>query len=98
MRMRVFFLLRAAIITICFAGFARAEVAGYDKTENMISMRDGVKLHTVIYRPKKQDGPLPIVLMRTPYGVDQGAPRALGDYLKDMADDGYLFAFQDIRG
>ena len=36
--------------------------------------------------------------MRTPYGVDAGAPRALGEYLKDLADDGYLFAFQDIRG
>ena len=30
--------------------------------------------------------------------VDAGGPRALGEYLKDMADDGYLFAFQDIRG
>ena len=55
-------------------GVARADVAGYDLTEAMVPMRDGVKLHTVIYRPKKQDGPLPIVLMRTPYGVDLGGP------------------------
>jgi putative CocE/NonD family hydrolase len=73
-------------------------VTGYDKTEAMVPMRDGVRLHTVIYRPKKQDGPLPIVLQRTPYGSDVGGPRALGDYVKDMADDGYLFVFQDIRG
>jgi putative CocE/NonD family hydrolase len=87
-----------AMIVVCLAEFARADVAGYDLTEAMVPMRDGVKLHTVVYRPKKQDGPLPIVLMRTPYGVDQGAPGALGEYMKDMADDGYIFAFQDIRG
>ena len=38
------------------------------------------------------------MLMRTPYGIDAGAPHALAEYLKDLADDGYLFAFQDIRG
>ncbi len=38
------------------------------------------------------------MLMRTPYGVDRRGARALGEYLKDLADDGYIFAFQDIRG
>jgi putative CocE/NonD family hydrolase len=75
-----------------------AETSGYDKTENMVPMRDGVRLHTLVYRPAKQKEPLPIILLRTPYGVDGGAPRALSEYLKDMADEGYLFAFQDIRG
>jgi putative CocE/NonD family hydrolase len=80
------------------AGAFGADVPGYDKSEAMIPMRDGVKLHTVIFRPAKQEGRLPIVLVRTPYGSDNGGPRALGEYVKDMADDGYLFAFQDIRG
>ena len=79
-------------------GIARAEVSGYEKSELMIAMRDGVKLHTLVYRPARQEGALPIVLMRTPYGIDGAAPRALDDYLKDLADDGYLFVFQDIRG
>ena len=61
---------------ILLAAYARADVPGYDLTEAMVPMRDGVKLHTVVYRPKKQDGPLPIMLLRTPYGVDLGAPRA----------------------
>ena len=80
------------------AGTGRADVAGYEKTEFMVPMRDGVRLHTLVYKPVKPAGPLPIMLMRTPYGVDAGAPHALGEYLKDLADDGYLFAFQDIRG
>ena len=73
-------------------------MSGYEPTEFMVAMRDGVRLHTLMYKPVKQEGPLPIILLRTPYGVDAGAPRALEGYLKDLADDGYIFAFQDIRG
>ena len=36
----------------------------------MIPMRDGVKLHTIIYTPKSRSGPLPILFNRTPYGID----------------------------
>ena len=32
-------------------------------------MRDGVKLHTQVYVPKKLSGPLPVILLRTPYGI-----------------------------
>lgn len=88
-----------AILVIPGAGVTLgADLAGYGKAEVMIPMRDGVKLHTVVFRPEKQEGPLPIVLVRTPYGSDKGGPAALGAYLKNMADDGYIFAFQDIRG
>ncbi len=93
---QLFGLLGAAALGLL--GIARAEVAGYDKTEFMISMRDGVRLHTLVYQPQKQAESLPIILLRTPYGVDAAAPRALDDYLKDLAEDGYVFAFQDIRG
>ena len=64
----------------------------------MVSMRDGVRLHTLVYKPVKQEASLPIILLRTPYGIDAAAPHALDDYLKDLAEEGYLFAFQDIRG
>jgi predicted acyl esterase len=33
----------------------------------MVPMRDGVRLATDLYRPKDVAGPLPTVLMRTPY-------------------------------
>src|SRR5271157_3645159 len=85
-------------VVLGLVGIARADIPGYEKSEFMVSMRDGVRLHTLVYRPVKQEGSLPIVLMRTPYGIAAGAPRALDDYLKDLAEEGYIFAFQDIRG
>jgi putative CocE/NonD family hydrolase len=70
----------------------------FTKSEVMLPMRDGVKLYTTVYVPKATKGPLPFILMRSPYGVEAGGGRALQDYLKDLADEGYIFAFQDIRG
>jgi putative CocE/NonD family hydrolase len=64
----------------------------FDKTEHMIPMRDGIKLHTVVFTPKDRARPLPIMFTRTPYGV----PNTIsGGFL---AEDGYIFAYQDIRG
>ncbi len=70
----------------------------FTKTEAMIAMRDGVKLYTTIYVPKNVKGPLPFILLRTPYGIDSRGPQSLQSYLKDLADEGYIFVFQDIRG
>ena len=71
---------------------------GFEKIEQMIPMRDGVKLHTIIYTPKSHSEPLPILLNRTPYGID-GTYRAFpSGILKELIDDGFIFAFQDIRG
>ncbi len=66
-------------------------------TDVMIPMRDGVRLHTKIFTPKDHSGPLPIIMKRTPYGV-AGAAGNFTTYLKSLADEGYIFAFQDIRG
>lgn len=72
--------------------------AGFEKLEQMIPMRDGVKLRTIIYTPKSHSGSLPILFQRTPYGVD-GTYRAFpSGILKELIEDGYIFAFQDIRG
>jgi putative CocE/NonD family hydrolase len=68
-----------------------------DVREAMIPMRDGVKLHTLIFSPKTIEGPLPIIMSRTPYGIAGSAARLNGSY-KELADDGYIFIFQDIRG
>jgi uncharacterized protein len=72
----------------------------FDKTEVMIPARDGVKLHTEIYAPKNSREPLPILLDRTPYGIsggENGFSQLLNRYA-DLMPDGYIFAFQDIRG
>src|SRR5436853_5954747 len=39
------------------------------KSQTMIAMRDGVRLNTEIYAPKSISEPLPIILLRTPYGI-----------------------------
>jgi uncharacterized protein len=72
----------------------------FNKTEVMIPMRDGVKLHTEFYTPKNAAGPLPILMNRTPYGIsspDKGISGLIYRYT-DMVPEGYIFAFQDIRG
>jgi uncharacterized protein len=72
----------------------------FDKTDAMIPMRDGVKLHTEIYVPKDTKEPLPFLLTRTPYGLSDdvhGFSHYLGLY-QEMFADGYIFVFQDIRG
>ena len=66
-------------------------------TDAMIPMRDGARLHTKVCRPKDAREPLPILLLRTPYGVEDWE-KGLKTYLKTLAADGYVFAFQDLRG
>ena len=70
----------------------------YNRREVMITMRDGVKLHTVIFTPKNQTEALPFLIERTPYGVNDYPSPEKNGYVKDMADDGYIFVYQDIRG
>ena len=66
-------------------------------TEEMIPMRDGVKLHTKILVPRERTGPLPFLMLRTPYGIGEVKERPSTSW-KTLADDGYIFVFQDIRG
>ncbi len=65
-----------------------------------IPMRDGVELHTEIYRPRNQTQKLPIILLRTPYGLahtDNGYTARLRKY-PELVREGYIFVFQDTRG
>lgn len=70
----------------------------YNRQEVMIPMRDGVKLFTVIYTPKDQKEKLPFLMLRTPYGVKHYPSPERQGYIRDMAEEGYIFVFQDIRG
>ena len=72
----------------------------FDKTDVMITARDGTKLHTEIYTPKNSTEPLPMIIERTPYGLDdddKAYSRILARYAEMIPDD-YIFVFQDIRG
>src|SRR5678815_1400165 len=44
-------------------------VPSFDKTEVMVPMRDGVKLHTNVFVPRGFAANLPIIFVRTPYGL-----------------------------
>ncbi len=88
-------------ILLCAGGWISAgseqDAGVFIKTEVMIPVRDGIKLHTVIFRPRASTEPLPILLERTPYGARSDERSVLSSY-GHLIDDGYIFAFQDIRG
>jgi uncharacterized protein len=73
-------------------------VPGFEGRMVMIPTRDGAKLHTYIYRPMGHSEPLPFLMLRTPYGIAKSPGRYFRGYLKELAEDGYIFVFQDIRG
>ena len=66
--------------------------------EVMIPVRDGVHLQTVILTPVDQHGPLPILFRRTPYGVPDKPMTQMPPWLKELAQDGYIFVVQNLRG
>ena len=66
--------------------------------EVMIPVRDGVHLQTVILTPVDQTGPQPILFRRTPYGVPDKPPEQMPPYMKELAQDGYIFVIQNLRG
>ena len=73
----------------------------YTKSEAMIPVRDGAKLHIVLLRPagsEKTGETLPFLMQRTPYGVDQVTADALREHKPELVESGYIFVFADIRG
>ena len=80
---------------------ARFHELGWEKLAFMIPTRDGVRLYTEVYRPLQTAEPLPILLTRTPYGVNATATNFAGgltNQFKELVADGYIFARQDLRG
>ncbi len=82
-----------------------AAQSDFTRSDVSVPMRDGVALHTVILIKK---GALsePMVLVRTPYGVDQSLATSTADTLEAavpqnfdaFARAGYILVYQDIRG
>jgi len=70
--------------------FARQEV--------MIPVRDGIKLHAIILIPKDVTAALPILMQRTPYGVDESTSDSVNSRYPELVRDHYIFVFEDIRG
>lgn len=86
----------------------RTDSFDYIKREEMIAMRDGVELHTVVIIPKGAKA-APILLTRTPYNASELTSHAqsahLGPILQGydnatevIVEGGYIRVVQDIRG
>ncbi len=79
--------------------------ADYVKRVEMVPMRDGVKLYTVVVMKKgTHDGP--ILLSRTPYDAKGSAERTGSQSITEIlpamdtefVEDNYIRVYQDIRG
>jgi putative CocE/NonD family hydrolase len=70
--------------------------------EEMVPLRDGVKLYTLIVSPENVTEPLPVLLMRTPYNAGRLVDREAADFGEALGNRymgaDYIYAFQDIRG
>lgn len=93
-RHRALFLLAASL---AFGAPVAAQAPAFDSTDVLIPMRDGVRLHTKIFAPRGSPAPLPILFVRTPYGI-AGASGVFASSYAELAAEGFIFAFQDIRG
>ncbi len=73
----------------------------YTKQEVMITMRDGIKLHTTIYSPKDTSRTYPMLMMRTPYSCrpygEEEFKQKIGPNTYLM-EEGNIMVYQDVRG
>ena len=98
-----FFFFCSLILRPCLVGAAQEDLSteDYVRVEKMIPMRDGVKLYTEVYYPRDQQELLPIIFLRTPYGVANANGGPTGYFqstFRELAKEGYIFAVQDARG
>ncbi|MDJ0364631.1 CocE/NonD family hydrolase [Hymenobacter sp. H14-R3] len=76
----------------------------YRKVEQLIAMRDGTRLATILYVPldASKARPYPFLMERTPYSA---GPRGADTYLtrgpgpsRELSQEKYIFVYQDVRG
>jgi putative CocE/NonD family hydrolase len=98
--------LAVVCVTSALAGIAFAQAPSgpralseryYESKEFDIPVRDGVKLHTQILRPRAQSAPLPFFMVRTPYGLSSEGMDEPARWQR-LAESGYLFVIQEMRG
>jgi uncharacterized protein len=91
----------------CFAAFVAAQSQSnfvkenFTKMDTTITMRDGVKLYTVIYIPKDVSQPYPFLMERTPYSAGPygitAYPNQIGPN-ETLMKEKFIFVNQDVRG
>ena len=103
-------ILRFALSFLCFSTFTFSFAQNsnpdfvkdnYHKIDTTITMRDGIKLFTIVYVPKDQSQKYPFLVERTPYSV---RPYGKNNYAKrigpnaELMHEKYIFVYQDVRG
>ena len=73
----------------------------FTKIDTTITMRDGIKLYTVIYVPKDVSEKYPFLMERTPYSAgpygDTNYSNRIGPDT-NLLKEKYIFVYQDVRG
>ena len=103
--MKKHLLLSLAFLSISFFTFGQTPKTdslymqtNYSKSEHFISMRDGIKLYTIVYTPKDTSKKYPFLMNRTCYnasGNDNYKVRTPSPFL---IQEGYILVYQDVRG
>src|SRR5574341_912477 len=80
------------VLSTTFAGAQAQQPAAveFEKIEVMVPMRDGVKLHTLVFVPKQMTEPLPILMTRTPYGIGGWNSARVNGANSHLVPDGYI--------
>ncbi len=88
------------LLTIALIGTAQLTAQEFDSVfleTVMVSMRDGTKLSTAVYRPARGDNPVdgkfPVLVTRSPY--NKSGEKSRGAF---FGSHGYVFVAQDCRG
>ncbi len=96
---KLYVLFLAFAVLAC--GNAQDAKSLYTKQEVMITMRDGIKLHTTIYSPKDTSKKYPILMSRTPYSCSPYGPDKFKEKIGPnftMMQEGNIVVYQDVRG
>src|SRR5213594_3409454 len=101
-------ILPAAVLLVSLGAFQRRPAADpfpvrdtYTKSEHLVTMRDGVRLFTIVYAPRDTSQRYPILLTRTAYGIGPYGAESYRDVVgpnNAFAREGYVVAYQDTRG
>ena len=87
------------LLTLGAAPLGAEQPPAFERRELTIPMRDGVTLHAIALLPTDRSTPLPILLIRTPFGADREFRSAeVPARYRELAEDGYIFVTEDIRG
>src|SRR5690606_29038098 len=106
-RARFAMMIKTIFLCLCAAGNgfsqeddekkAKFDAIAAAETMIMVPMRDGVGLATDVYLPKDEQGPFPVIFVKTPYNFNKLAGAQL-EWGIEAVERGYAFVVQNERG